>query len=214
MLVVIRHARKEYNNRSYRKQRYDAPIVEDEWSRSKVVFSKYIADYSLKPTRIITSPYLRTRQTAQILTDMTGIKYEVDQHFSNFISIDKTCYRDDFAQSTLKYEPVCRENVNSFTNRVTHRIEDLYKNLKKGEVVWVITHRYAIFRYLRSQNIVELDNLELPDISGSCYESGSSEGSEEYSYKGKYKKREQRLKPLSGIVIREKTHKININLLR
>lgn len=153
VIVVLRHAAKQYGNRSKLFERYDSPIVEDEWSRSKIVFSKHISDHNLKPTRIISSPYRRTRETASILSEMTGVEVEINREVSNYLGWHKNCNENDFYPETYEFEPYPPEDIEDFRKRVTNIFENISKDLKDDDVIWIITHRFLISTHLTEQNI-------------------------------------------------------------
>lgn len=153
-LVILRHAAKQYDNKSKGPQKYDSPITDDEWGRAKVVFSKYIADHSLTPTKIICSPYLRTRQTSQILSEMyPEQQLDINRDLSNFLNLSKEYDEKNFDPETFNFTPYPPETLLSFHKRVNKAFRSIIENSDENDVIWVITHRFVITSFLKSENI-------------------------------------------------------------
>lgn len=174
IIVILRHAKKEYGNRSGHMVKYDSPIVEDEWGRAKVVFSKHISEHSLTPTRIICSPYRRTRETAEILRGMTenNLDVEVDRGFSNYLGWNKESNDSDFEEETLNYTPYPPEKLLEFHKRVKRSFQRIYDELKEDDVVWIITHRFIINSHLQSRS---LKTKRFKPLEGVIFKEGNIE---------------------------------------
>lgn len=155
IIVVLRHAKKEYGNRCGHIVKYDSPIVQDEWGRAKVVFSKHISEHALTPTRIICSPYRRTRETAEILQEMTENKLdvEVNREFSNFLGWNKESNDSDFEEETRNYTPYQPEKLLEFHKRVNRAFQKVYDELGENDIVWIITHRFIINSHLQARKL-------------------------------------------------------------
>ncbi len=152
-LVVIRHAPKEYDNKDGRIPRYDSPILGVEWERSRTLFKEYIDSHDIKPTRIISSPYLRTRQTAEILSDIAKIDVEVNRYFSEFLGWNKDYGKEHFTDDTFIHKPFPPEKPHIFKKRVKQSFKYILRDMKEGDIVWVITHGYNIRTYLTAKNM-------------------------------------------------------------
>jgi len=86
MKIYIRHGVKEYTNNPNMKHGYDAKLKEqhlqDIYSKFEYIKNKYGI-----PTRIVCSPYFRTRQTAQIASEVmyNEHKIKIDPHLGEYL---------------------------------------------------------------------------------------------------------------------------------
>ena len=151
-LVLIRHARKLYGNKDGCIPRYDPAIIDSEWERAPDILGEYIETHSIKPTRIISSPYLRTRETSQILSDITSVPIEINRLVSEFLGWNKDFSEDNFHPCTFKHDPIPPEKKNDYTTRINNALGSILEETKKDEVVWVVTHGYGVRTFLLSKN--------------------------------------------------------------
>lgn len=79
-MLYIRHGKKVYSNGGSVTYPLDPPIVQSEYRDGGEIFSRLIARYGI-PKCIVASPFLRTRQTSEILRDTilrdTGISVPI-----------------------------------------------------------------------------------------------------------------------------------------
>lgn len=148
-IVLLRHAAKLHESTQ---QYYDSPIRKSEWYRGETLLQNYIVEHNIQPTKIISSPYLRTRETAAILSRITGLDIEVENGFSNYIGPSKDYNKDSFHESTLKYKPCQPETRDQFHRRVRENFKTLISESTGDEIIWVITHRFIISSCVTSIN--------------------------------------------------------------
>lgn len=159
-LIVLRHAAKQYKNRDNRNIRYDSPIIEEKREESIAMLKKILSLLDKNPTRIISSPYLRTRQTSQMLVDITSCNdLLIDRELSNFLGWNKQFSEEDFYPNTFEFLPYPPENIDDFRIRAYNSISNIYYNLKDDDEVWVFTHRFIITSFLKKSNVPST-NLE------------------------------------------------------
>lgn len=151
-LVLVRHGNKLHEST---RRHYDSPIDKQEWNRGEVLFQEYINEHNIIPTKILCSPYLRTRETASILSRVTGLDVEIVRGFSNYIGPSKIFDEDSFDEDTWAYKPCSPESRYHFRNRVYNAYHDVLDSYDKDDIVWIITHRFVISTCV---NIVDKDD--------------------------------------------------------
>jgi broad specificity phosphatase PhoE len=162
--VWIRHAEKKYKNGKggiWDKQ-HDPGIIEDESPVYDVV--RKIADEYGVPDKILTSPFLRTRQTSNIIKKILLQKYDknveicICNNVREYLGFCKS--KDGYADLDYQTEkhiggPV---KLKETMLNLTLRLESHINTLKKTETnVWVITHGILMSK------IYELYTGEQPD---------------------------------------------------
>lgn len=166
-IVILRHASKLYDNGKSSTNRFDPAIKDTEKERCSQILKRYFIEYSdIKPTRIISSPFLRCRQTAGIIADSIkdkfgeSIQVEIDSNLSEFLGFQKDISPGDFHFETYKHSPYGieegkKENLNMFQNRVTRFMSDITEENKdkQQEVLWIITHGIFINTFLSTVDI-------------------------------------------------------------
>jgi len=165
MRIYIRHAHKAYRNG-------DPPVPKDQVTSSKDLKYSYahdppltsegkkeaafLAEELLKkypvPTLIITSPYLRARETAIIMARVIVKKYspasiqilcqnEISEYLGNHTEISL-----DVSPGTARHRPPHPETFYRFRQRIRNH----YSSWKRSkEVIWVITHGVVINEIIR-----------------------------------------------------------------
>jgi len=144
-MLYIRHAEKEYKNGKNEEFSLDPDITEkgkiEAFNKFKLLVDKYGV-----PEKIITSPYLRTRTTAEIarsvIFEQTNIYVEIEhanelsECLKNQINKDlNICLRPE----TLIHNPTLHENLTQYHNRI-------YNHTKKAQYnTWYITHGFNIY---------------------------------------------------------------------
>jgi phosphohistidine phosphatase SixA len=143
--LYIRHAEKEYKNGKNEEFSLDPDITEEgkisAFNKFKLLFATYGA-----PERIITSPYLRTRTTAEmarsVIFEQTNIYIEIeyDNQLGECLKNQKDkdldiCLRPE----TLIHNPIPSESLKQYNNRI-------YAHTKKSQYnTWYITHGFNIY---------------------------------------------------------------------
>lgn len=145
--IWIRHAEKKYKNGkggAYDKQ-HDPGIVEDESVIYETV-SKLVAEYET-PDKILCSPFLRTRQTSEVIKKALRQKYDKDveiivcNNVREYLGFCKS--KDGYADLDYQTEkhiggPLkLKETMLNLTLRLESHINMLNKTEKN---VWIITH--------------------------------------------------------------------------
>lgn len=143
-MILIRHGEKKYVNNSNNKFRLDSPVTRKGKLESALTCLSLLETHH-PPSRIVSSPYLRARQTAEEfkrILELQGIFVEivVNVNYSECLihQKDKVVENKDLRKSTLKRGYIPPETKEEHFKRVASAIQ----NLKKGD--WVITHGYFI----------------------------------------------------------------------
>jgi broad specificity phosphatase PhoE len=162
--VWIRHAEKKFKNGKgclWDKQ-HDPGIIEDEENIYETV-NKLADEYGI-PDKILTSPFLRTRQTSDVMKKILLQKYDKNIEISicnnvrEYLGFCKS--KDGYADLDYQTEkhiggPV---KLKESTLNLTLRLESHINNLNKHEKnVWIITHGILM------SNIYKLHTGDEPD---------------------------------------------------
>lgn len=145
MRIYIRHADKLYANGRSDTYKHDPGIIPSEECKIRSLACKLISKYGL-PTMIVSSPYLRTRQTAQCLHNVIASMYGrltpmyCDVTIAEYLGNHPTDPLD-VTPDTQYYNPPHPETIYDLKNRVTSHD----KNVKViSENTWFITHGIVI----------------------------------------------------------------------
>jgi len=164
-IIFIRHAQKKYRNNKGPKglPRHDPSLKEgmDKEILSKV--SEYFDKYG-PANKIYTSPFLRTRQTAQIIKDdlSTNAMLIVDKQLEEYLGFQKAFgQKADLDQETSKYTDI-RLGIENI-HQLEKRAYNFYENIKSSkENILIITHGFFITRLAKKLdfNINYINELE------------------------------------------------------
>lgn len=165
MRIYIRHAHKSYKNgkplvqknnvTSSKNQRYsyahDPPLTHEGKKAAVQLAEELLRKYPV-PTQIITSPYLRARETAAIMAGVIVKKYSpasiqilCQADLSEYLG-NHSKYQLDVTPATARHNPPHPESFYRFRER----IEQHYNSWQPSEeVTWVITHGIIINEILR-----------------------------------------------------------------
>jgi len=144
-ILYIRHAEKEYKNGKNEEFSLDPDITDNGKITASNKFKLLLEKYG-PPEKIISSPFLRTRTTAEIarsvIIETTNIDIEIQ--YDNTLGeclknqIDKDlniCLRPE----TLEHNPIKHMTTQHYNNVI-------YEHTKKSEYnTWYITHGYNIY---------------------------------------------------------------------
>jgi hypothetical protein len=138
MRIYIRHANKEYKNSSTINQ--DPNITNKGRRESKIVGSKLIEIWGI-PDLIITSPYLRCRETTHEMIGEHKVRIIVDSNISEYMGHQK--HKNILlTDETQSYSPPMDNTINDLIFRtIDHNEQFSYLNSTKC-VVWIITHSF------------------------------------------------------------------------
>lgn len=148
MRIYIRHSIKEYNNdySSNRKYAHDPPLTQEGKELVHTLIPALIKAYP--PSEIYTSPYLRTRETASIISEMTGISVTVKRDLSEYLGHHNK-FPLDVTPETLELEPPHPENWPLFQARVRNHCAT---QANSDKIEWYITHGVFMSELLRQNN--------------------------------------------------------------
>ena len=151
-ILYIRHAEKEYKNGKNSEFSLDPDITENgrilALNKFKILVDKYGP-----PERIVTSPYLRTRTTAEIarlvIFEHTNIMVEIsyDNELGECLKNQRdkdinVCLRPE----TLIHNPIPFETLKQYNDRI-------YNHTKKSQcATWYITHGLNIYTISSTKN--------------------------------------------------------------
>lgn len=160
-MLYIRHAEKQYSNGNAEEFSLDPGLTSKGKDDARRRFQQLLDDYG-PPEQVFCSPYLRTRETAQIACDVifnqTGINVPIiyDSTLSEYLGHQKS---KDIIQhlrpETLLLKPIPPETWKEYHNRLKSHIKT---HQQSG---WYITHglvinSVAFFYGVQVSNIKEL----------------------------------------------------------
>jgi len=156
--IWMRHAEKKYNNGKggiWDKQ-HDPGIIESEEEIFRIT-DKLVDEYGV-PEKILMSPFLRTRQTSEIIKKRLLQKYDkkietvICNNVREYLGFckNKTGYAElEYETETYLGGPVkLKETLTNLNLRIESHINSLNKN---NSYVWVITHGLIISTIYRLQ---------------------------------------------------------------
>lgn len=161
-MMLIRHSEKAYDN----KIGLDAELTE---YGHQLAYDKFVDLYFRYgiPTKIVTSPYLRTRLTAieaqQAILDHTGkmVPIYTQPLLSEFLNSSKYGYNlaTQLSSDTIRLKAYKPQNKKQFYERMRKFVNQAEDN------VWYITHGFNI------QVAAEVcgHDIRYPDYVGGCY---------------------------------------------
>lgn len=147
MIIFIRHAEKLFENGNSEQYALDPGITKEGAKKARIKFRNLIRQYGIPP-QIISSPYLRTRQTALIaqktIFDLTGIKTPIiyEPAIGEYLGFQKNInvHKDLLAQ-TLHLHPVTKETWKQYSKRIYDFTQYITDRSFDG---WFISHGLVI----------------------------------------------------------------------
>jgi len=146
-MLYIRHSHKSYTNGSVSDFSLDPGLTEQ---GRKIAYSRFLEMIRIHgiPSRIISSPYLRARETSQIACDVLSQLFNIsldiiyDPNIGEYLGHHLTkdiniCLRPD----TLAHNPIPPEPWKFYINRVRRHVNT---SLKYSGLTWYITHGIII----------------------------------------------------------------------
>lgn len=141
-MLFIRHCEKLYENGCVYPLGLDPGITEESAKEAEIKFDFLIKKFKI-PKKIVCSPYLRTRQTAEILQNAINKNFNFkvpiicDFEFSEYLGNQKKNYcQENFEQETLKCGIIPPESIKQFKDRV----KKVCSKLEFG--TWYVTHGF------------------------------------------------------------------------
>lgn len=156
-MLYIRHADKLYKNSKSSEFPLDPGITVDGKNKAKERFKVLLSKYGI-PERIISSPYLRARQTAQIAQNVIYESTEqlipifYDSNIGEYLGHQKNInLKLGLRPETLNLNPIPHESWRQYKNR----IYKYSKSLKLLNNEWFISHGLII------QSIAYFNNYKI-----------------------------------------------------
>lgn len=152
---------------------YDGDFpLSDLGARQMLAIAEDLKRDGVKPTRILSSPYLRARESAQIISSVLGPEVEYEDRliewqvgdwfgknleaFRTFVGYDKTPFRPNT-------EGI--EHFDSMAERVAAAIADVVRGLHEGESAVLVGHREpSVSGILRLRGESDWTNVPLLDL--------------------------------------------------
>lgn len=147
---LMRHGEKCYDNGKNYYQELDSPIKPNQ---VEIITQTLIEAKSrgVSPDKIICSPFLRTRQTAQIVSNFYGnIEIEIETRIGEYLGNQRQGkYKYPFAYETHCYFPFWEINIESYKTRINSFWERRPKTCK----IMYVTHGLGVKTILSNYNV-------------------------------------------------------------
>ena len=145
--IFIRHADKDFKNGNSDLFKHDPGITELGVERTKIIALKLVEECGL-PTRIICSPFRRTRETAMVMNSVLDhplADIEVDVGLSEYLG-NHANVELDVTIGTQIHHPPHPESFDQMRGRVHQKLQKIRQEGrgKSKELVWFITHGIII----------------------------------------------------------------------
>lgn len=146
--IYIRHADKEYVNGDANMYKHDPGITDIGVKKTIMVAQHLIEQWGL-PDLIVSSPYRRTRETAEIMQRVTiaqgkKVNIYIDSDLSEYLGNHRTT-PIDVTESTLVYDPPHPETFLEMKDRVRSHNDKISEFIQNSNgVIWIITHGLII----------------------------------------------------------------------
>jgi broad specificity phosphatase PhoE len=142
MIVVVRHGRTESNASGLLLGRMDPPL--DDTGRAQAAAAASVLS---GVGRVVTSPLLRTRQTAALIAEAAGVEVEVDERFVelDYGDWDGRPVGDVAAsewaawRSDLHFTPPGGESLATMGERVRAGLDEIEPDAEREDVA-IVTH--------------------------------------------------------------------------
>ncbi len=146
-MIFVRHGKKEYSNGKSENYSCDPSLTSEGIVEAIDKFQNILEKYGI-PEKIISSPFERTRQTAEIaqsvIYNISGKKIDIyfDRNLGEYLGNQAKSnpnIKESLRNETLMLNPHIKENWYAFHNR----IKKYCNGLKTGNV-WHISHGLVI----------------------------------------------------------------------
>ena len=173
MYIFIRHADKQYTNKQGKQHnhlyKFD-PDITDQGVENTSVISRMLEDKFGPIYSITSSPFLRCRRTAQIISKTLGIdRVSIDPMLSSYLGHQKIINKKkDFHPETLSFDIKIDTHIDSFKQRVFDHMNNLPIT---GKVNIIVTHDYNMHildgknifgpldYYIVQENMMKIDRM-------------------------------------------------------
>lgn len=157
-VILIRHGEKQWANSDRKNKPYFDPGITADGEYYIEDQVNLLIDKYGEPDRIIVSPYLRTRLTADIITTKCittdrNIKVEIDRDFGEYLGhqhIGKNGNMEDFFSAiTHEHSPHLGEDVISFRDRCRRAYNNKICTREKNEKIIIVTHGFTMEQLIK-----------------------------------------------------------------
>lgn len=154
IIIWIRHGRKKYDNSKGPSGCYqhDSPLEDNQddiiINKGRELINKYG-----KPKECITSPFRRTRETANLLTKDLDIPIKVSTLVSEYLG-NQITDTSHIEESTAEHNPPLNENFNDLITRCNMHLSYIgaHDTNFETEIIWVVTHGVVIKTIFKTLN--------------------------------------------------------------
>jgi len=153
-MYIIRHGVKMWNNGKNKYLSHDPPL--DEKYNYKIYEIKNILVNDFEPNCILSSPFLRCRQTAEILSN-NNIPIYIDPLLREYLGNWKNIQSNNF--DTVTYNYISNVKIVENFDELKSRVEMLKQQLKNINNVWVVTHG-IIINLLTNRKVNEAEYIK------------------------------------------------------
>jgi len=163
-MLYIRHGEKSYKNGQSNTFPFDPNLTDLGKENAYTFFNHILTKYNI-PDKIISSPYLRARETAKIAHDVIfeklGINIPIfyDKNIGEYLGNQKNVnLKEGLHPETLKHNPISNETIQQYRYRIQ-------KHISHAENAWYITHGMVI----KSIAFCNGHNIDYPGPLGAIY---------------------------------------------
>lgn len=138
-MYIIRHGIKMWNNGKNKYLSHDPPLDKNYIYKIYDIRNKLLNDF--EPNCILSSPFLRCRQTAEILSN-NNIPIYIDPLLREYLGNWKNIQFNNLDDITYNY--LSNVKIVETFDELKSRVEILKQQLKNINNVWVVTHGIII----------------------------------------------------------------------
>tara|TARA_R110000824_G_scaffold124820_4_gene283631 strand:+ start:56 stop:604 length:549 start_codon:yes stop_codon:yes gene_type:complete len=176
--IFIRHGKKLFDNGKPidGKPAHDPPLLKDQEDELEKKITDLTSKYG-EPDSIISSPFLRTRQTSTIISNFLkykSVKYEI--RVKEFLGWQKPAgspaILDDITKAYMGGDLLGMEQPINVENRVEDFINEFESDDTKDKIYYVVTHGIVISKAckIKGRNKSHFDNFCGAYIDGDIVE--------------------------------------------
>lgn len=137
-MLYIRHGEKTHPNDSTIEQGFDPPLTEEGKREAYDFFTNLMATIDTPPPLLVTSPYLRARETAVIAQECLSQRWghvplTIDPLIGEYLGHQIKVNSSHFHPDTWKHQPVIEHKWSQYLKRIN-------RHMNTTEPGWYITH--------------------------------------------------------------------------
>lgn len=156
-MIYIRHGEKKYSNRKSKTYPLDPELTEIGKKQVENKLIMLLDKYGI-PEKILTSPFLRTRETASIAQLMilkekkVFVPIVVEPQIGEYLGNQKNvCLLNEVRPDTYLYRPIASETLTKFSERVGTHVETTMS--ENDGMIWHVTHGLFIQKVCKFYNV-------------------------------------------------------------